>query len=625
MGEFVGRLTTDVNATVDDSYQYADDAFTQAIAFLDALKNYAPQITTLAEQVEFDEITTPSSTFQKPTLPDAPIANVLIPNLPEFPDIDSIDADDKFNSLVNPGAFTGTSPNINIDAIPKPGDLTASQPGSAPETNFDIEGPATAPSTTLPNLPDVLDLDLPTAPDISQYSFDLTLPDDSAITVPGITFNFTEIPYSSELLDAVYYELKDRVENGGTGLPVVIENAIWERAKNREDQENARTVEEIVSKNATRGFQRPPGSVTAAIDAANQASQSKIADLSREIAIKQAELEQSNIKHAIEQSIQLENILINQHNNVMNRALEVQKIIQQVGIQIYEAEIQQFNVQLAAYKTAGDVFETRVRAELTKAEVFKVQIEGEKLKVDINDSNTRLYLAQIEGIKQAIEVYKAQWDAVNIRVNAEAQKLLGFKSEVEAFAALVSAKATEWDAYATRIKGEATKADVFDSQVKAYSSQIQAYAAQVDAVAKEVDAEVEENKIVLQEHLARIDQIVKVQQMQNLAFTAEVDKFKALASAYTAEVTAEEARVRAESSLFDLEIQEARAKADIELKNAEINLANARNATELLLEAMKSGAQTSSNLVAASLSALNISMGIQRSNSLNESHNYQEK
>lgn len=606
----------DIKSAIDN----ADGAYNTAISFLDDLADYIPQTEAVTPSVDFNDIKAPEGAFDTEGLPDAPTRAIdFNPALPEFPNLVEVDASGLSATVPT---FSGTAPTI--DFITNPGDLSITAPETAPTTDFSFVDP-TAPDFTLPTVPTFNDLELPSVPSIKEFNFTKVLPTDTDIQIPGLTFSFTDEEYQSELSSAVTKELLDRVQNGGTGLPVDIENSIWERAKDRENKQQLKTADDILHSSAARGFRRPPGSVVAALDMAAQEAQNKIADLSREIAIKQAELEQSNIQFSIDKAITLEQLLIDNHNQMMNRALDVAKFTQQIAINLYEASVKQFEVKLQAYKVAADVFETQVRAELTKAEVYRAQLEGVKAQVDINDSKVRLYVSQIQGIQQLVEIYKAEWSAVETKVRAEAAKLEGFKSEVDAYTAQVGAYTAKVGAYAERVKAEVAKTNVFDSQVKAYASQVQAYASQIDAGKTLVDADVEINRLNMQHAIAKIDTIVKNTQSQTNIFNAEVAKYQTELQAYSAKIDAESTKVKTLQNIFELQLTQANYQANIELKNADILIQNARNAAELYLEKYKSGAQIGSGLVAASMSGINMSLSESLSASHVETHTYQEK
>jgi hypothetical protein len=598
---------------------YADTAFSNSMCFLNALANYAPTLNDVTATVNFDEITLPDPVFAKPDVPESPTLDLVLPTFPpDFVPGDIHEFDENVVGTVPD--FSATEPTINLPATP--GELDVDAPTDGPTITTEFTFPDVG-DYTLPAVPAFEDLDIPTAPTITLPTFELDYPTVPAdLHPPGLTFSFAEGEFDNELYAALVAELLDRIQNGGTGLHPDIEQAIWDRARNREDQNSVRTINQIQKEQAAKGWSRPDGSVLAAIDAATQEVQHKNADLSREIAIKQADLEQKNIEFALQTSLALEQSLLEYHNQVQQRAFEVEKYIQEVAINLYKAYVEQFNLQLEVYKTYTQSYEVRVKGELAKAEVFKVELEGQKLIGEINAQAVDLYRAQIEGIKISAETYKTQVEAVEARIKAEALKLENFKTQVDVFATQVSAKRDEYSMYAEAVKGEMAKLDIFNSQVKAFISRVDAYAKQVDAEAKRVDIDIEVEGLRLKEHLAKLEAIIKQTDAQVGMARATTEVYRGQAQMFTAEVGAESSRLEAETKVYDLQIRRALYASEVDFKNAQIALENAKNSTGLLLEAMKSGAQVGSSLAAASLSAMDIGANV--SGSSQDIHNYEE-
>ncbi len=609
---------------VQISEDYADQAFNNAWCFLTGLANYAPVLNDLTYEIDFDEVTIPTPVFQKPDAPDEPDIALYVPTFPAAFVPGAIHQFDE-NAIGTVPTFGISEPLINLPSTP--GTLDVEAPTDAPDIQTEFDFPDT-PVYTLPSVPTFEDLNLPTAPDLDIPSFDLDLPTiPSYLTPPGLTFNFQEELYTSSLLTALTSELLDRVQNGGTGLSPTIEQAIWDRARNREDQNSVRSTNQLSIEQAARGFSRPSGSYLAALDQLSQETQNKNADLSREIAIKQADLEQKNIEFALQTSLALEQSLIQYHNQVQQRAFEFEKYFQEAAIAIYEANIRQFGLQLEVYKTYSQAFESRVRAELAKTEIFKSEIEAQRLISDINNQKVQLYTAQLEGIKTSVQVYLAEIDATKSQIQAESLKLQNFKALIDIFATQVESKKSEYDMYSAAVKGEMAKIDIFDSQVKAFVSRVDAYSKQVDVETMRIESDIKVEGLRLQEYLTRLDTIVKNVQAQSEVSKSQIELFRSKAAMYSAEVDAESSRLDAESKVYDLTLRKAQYAAEVELKNATISIENAKNSVSLILEALKSGAQVGSGLAQAALSSINIgaSLGHSSSNNYNESHTYQEK
>lgn len=605
---------------VNIAHSYASQAFDNTWCFLTGLATFAPTLNQVASNVSFTDITAPTPTLNIPAAPTAPAITITVPTFPsDF--VPGTIHEFNENSIGTIPVFTDTVPTINLPA--KPGDLDVDAPTTPPTITNDFGFPD-AVDVTLPVVPTFVELNLPTAPTFSIPNFELDIPTVPANLVPpGLIFNFKEQAYSSTLLTALTSELLDRIQNGGTGLNPTIEQALWDRARNREDQNSVRSENQINIEQAAKGFSRPSGAHLAALDQLAQETQNKNADLSREIAIKQAELEQENIKFALQTSLALEQSWLEYHNQVQQRAFEVEKYTQQAAIDIYEAIIKQYSVQLEVYRTYAQAFESRVKAELSKAEIFRTELEAQKLVGDINLQRVELYKAQLAGIQTSVDVYKTEVQAIESKIRAEGLKIENFKALVDVFSAQVQAKASEYDMYSNAVKGEMAKIDIFESQVKAFVSRVEAYSKQADIEFKRTENDINVQGLRLKEYLAKLEAIVKNVDSQAAVSSAQLDAFRAEATAYQSVVGAETARLEGESKVYDLEIQRARYAADVELQNAKINIENAVNSVQLILEALKSGAQVGSSLSAASLSSMNIGATI--SGSSQDQHIYNEK
>jgi hypothetical protein len=99
--------------------------------------------------------------------------------------------------------------------------------------------------------------------------------------------------------------IQNAITNGGTGLPATIETAIWDRARGREIIEARRLEQEAASQFAGRGFIMPPGAMAARMLEIQQDATNKSVTISRDRAIKAAEMEIENIRFAVEQGLKV--------------------------------------------------------------------------------------------------------------------------------------------------------------------------------------------------------------------------------------------------------------------------------------------------------------------------------
>jgi len=198
---------------------------------------------------------------------------------------------------------------------------------------------------------------------------------------PSTTFAFTEIPYSSNLLTDLRARLLEWVNGASTGLLPSVEQAIWDRGRAREVTTNNRKAQEAVRSFAMRGFSKPQGALSLEIQDAAQEAQNASNTLSRDVMIKQADLEQSNRRFSFEQAEKMEEALISYTSQQAARVLESAKALQQFIIEIYQQDVAAYGVETQAYAA-------RVGAETT---AFKAKTD-----VNVAEANVRIEAARIQ-------------------------------------------------------------------------------------------------------------------------------------------------------------------------------------------------------------------------------------
>ncbi len=112
-------------------------------------------------------------------------------------------------------------------------------------------------------------------------------------------------PNDCEYLKHAQQWICNAITQGGTGLNPVVEGQIWERDRGRILREAGRAEQEAVSMFAARGFPLPPGALNGALNRIQADTRDKLAQASRDVAIKQAELEVENVRFAVQQAIGL--------------------------------------------------------------------------------------------------------------------------------------------------------------------------------------------------------------------------------------------------------------------------------------------------------------------------------
>jgi len=95
------------------------------------------------------------------------------------------------------------------------------------------------------------------------------------------------------------------IQGQGTGIPVAVENQIWNRAREKELLDAARSRNQLTTQWASRGWSMPTGMLANQLLELNQETATRAALHAREIAIKQAEVVIETIRFAVQQGVQM--------------------------------------------------------------------------------------------------------------------------------------------------------------------------------------------------------------------------------------------------------------------------------------------------------------------------------
>jgi hypothetical protein len=395
-----------------------------------------------------------------------------------------------FDAIPN---FTLVSPDVVIPASPD-ASLPAA-PSDVPTFNAPVN--PTAPTLSFPTLPSFSNVELPSAPVVTLPTMDYIAP-ATDVTDPTYTFNYSETPYQSDLLDALNAKLLDNITNGGYGIEVIDEARLWDRARERELQAAETAMEEASRQAAARGFMIPPGALTRAVAAAQQGALEKISSLSRDIAIKKADLFVDNRKFTIQMSKEVEQMLISAAGYVAERALNSAKAYADVSISLFNAQLARSKVRIETSALQLQVFETKLRGALAGLEEWKARLEGARVTVAVQQNQVELYKAQLSGVESLVRVYSAQIDANKLLTDIEVAKLTAFRERVNAYVATVQAKSAEFGMFESQIKGQIAKVQAYQANVSAYSATVDAYKAKADIKEIEFKAQVETAKVKLE-------------------------------------------------------------------------------------------------------------------------------
>lgn len=456
---------------------------------------------------------------------------------------------------------------------PPPLDFPTTPDGTLPAAPGSISvNDVTVPDSPLYEFPDAVELTplvMPEAPSISIPSFDETLPVPD-IAVPTAVFEFAEADYRSLVLDELKVKLLDQLMNGGYGIEPQDEASIWQRAREREDAASAARIDELYHRHASRGFVIPPGDLSVALDLAAQAHQNKVADLSRDVMLKRADLYVDNRKFTIQEARQLEATLIQYHASVQERALNAAKATLEAGIQLFNAAVSQFNLRLETYKAYGQVYESRIRALLASIDIYKTQVDAKRVESDIQRASVENYRAQLEAVNTLAAIFRTQMEGANLRASIERMRVDTFKSMVEAYQARVQAKTAEFGMFEARIRGEAAKVQAFEAQVNAYRATVEGAKAKADIELGRLRGDIDTARARAETYSAQVNGYRATLEAQLATIRALVDKHGAQTALYNTDMQVFQSSQNLLAQLTKLEADERIAESNIAIKNAEL-------------------------------------------------------
>jgi hypothetical protein len=589
-------------SAVGDTLTLADDQIRQIAAYVDSLQAFAEELTV--------GIPAPNLNWY---LPQTYLAAPQSPTIPTFESYARIDFD--IDGLAMP-----LVPQIIRGSLNAP-DLYS---GAAPDT-ASLPSPPTAPSVgSVPTVTEPTDIPLPAVPQLLTLQ---TIP-FSGVTIPVLaaeapTLTLVEptiapytvgAMYSSALLTALQTSLQARITTGGTGLAADVEQAIWDRAREREAKTLQDALDDLDRMEAL-GYAFPTGVYLDARLKIRTEYGKVEAGLSRDIAIKQAELELENVKQALTLSVQLEGQLMDYLTTYERQMFDAAKYLTDAALQLYTTKVQGYAAQVEAYRAEIAAYSETLRAELAKVEVYKAQLDAERVKADINQSLVAVYKAQVDAASYNIERYKARIAAAQLTTEMERNRVALYGEEVRAYAARANLFTLQIEGYKAGLQAD-------QNRVEKFRAEIDASRADIEAQVKAAEMYVEERKILIQQQSNYIAILKARSDAQLASAQTDVEQAKVQAIFYTAEQEARgkfaEVTVKRDQAIIDVAAQQAQVAIQFSKIQSEIQT----TIRSLSMDASKVGAQVAAQIAAAALNSVNWSNSVSVSG--NESQSYSE-
>jgi hypothetical protein len=519
----------------------------------------------------------PEASFPVPVFPSIPV-----PSLTALPT--PVLGSDIFDAAgLRPKVNTPTAPTRPVIALPTTPvfrDLSLSVP-VRPSTSLPA-APAYAtvtmnapvrPTATLPTEPSFANIALPDITDIVIPAYALAAPVDD-LTGPSNLFSFSEVEYSSALLDAGKAKLLRDLSVGGYGIETADEAALWARAQERELRSANALMLESARQMAARGFALPPGAMLAQLASAQQDAAEKISTVSRDIALKRADMYVENRKFTFTQVRELEQLSMNAHLSLMERALNASKAVAEFGLTLFNARVAKFNALMEGFRAKVTAYDTQVRAALGQVEAQRLKLQLVNARVDIQKNQVQLYGARVDAVKGAFDVYRTdatvQQTQAQLALDIERNKTQVYTAQLDGVKAAVDVYRTD----ATVQQG------LNDAAIAIQKNQVQIWGAQWDAAKTLVD--------MYRSDVAAMQGLADVERTKLEGYRLDVQAYAETLRAESLRLQSYESQVRGDLAKTDIyrsqisaqltQAEVAKAQASVVESNARVKVENTRAA-----------------------------------------------
>lgn len=585
-------LTSDLFQQADQLQAFARDRTRVVDQFVSDLSNAVLDLVPPTITPEFNTGPTIPA-IVSPTLPDFVEPEWVAPGLPALfaGDLDITDLQ------VQP--FDGTPPTLNYGAAPA--DFAGALP-TAPAVNLDFTDPTL--SVDLPEAPVLLELNVTQFEGFNLPTFDGDEPTLTAVA-PSLREYTPGASYTSSLLGALQQKLEAAMTTETTGLDPTVEEAMWERGREREARAYADAVKKIDEMEAL-GYAMPPGWFADA--RLKLITETDFAERghSREVMIKQAELSLDFVKHAMTNAVQLESQLMDLTNAVEQRLFESARYATEAGVSIYNAQVQSYSAMVDLYRTKVAIYEAQVRAEVSKVEAYRAEVAAEEAKASINRTLVEQYRVQIDAALSNIRIYEAEIAGIQTKAEIERTKVQVFGEQVRAYVAEINAYTAGVEGYRTRIQAEGVKQDVFKSQVDAFAAQVQASVSQIEARIAAYRGQIEAKTVEYEGYRAAVaGETARVQ--------AITSQNTVIAEAFRSEVAAVTSHNEVLTRQWQAILDQNQRTTEIAIAAAEVNSQLYVTTRSIALDAVKTGAQVAAQIGSAAINAVNFSGSVSSS------------
>lgn len=444
-------------------------------------------------------------------------------------------ATDSLERMINAEVNTGNAPDLEstLSEISRVmSDIGEPDPDTTSAVNWPADTVGDSPAIqdyTMPNSPSVDSPTLGGMQTINIPTFDSqaitdfnswvrsSLPNISSYpSKPTITITTPQNYSHQTMFLSARDKLNTNIVDGGTMLDASVETDLFDREKERDEQVLQDSIDKVTNQWSKLGWDLPDGMLASMMLGVYNEYNNKRLTTSREISIKQAELEHEGLFKSLELAIGHEKVYLENLHNYAVRLFEQQKQTGIFLIEIFKSNAQKFNDEISLFKADVDAYAQYIMAKKIEVDAYIAEVEAQKVIQSINESTVNIYKAEVEAVKLQWDNFKTQVEAVVAQYDAEKTKLMAYK--------------TSADIYVARIEAEAKR---FMSEEEAYKIRTQAWTAGVQGKVAAAEAGIKASS-ELNEQLIKEWEVQA--RMKEVELQAKLEACKTLAQIYSNQV-----------------------------------------------------------------------------------------
>lgn len=473
------------------------------------------------------------------------------------------------------------------------------------DTEFDV---GDAPTPDFGTSPILTTFELPVYVPPVLPLFNEDVPTFDAIP-PSPVIDWAEPVYSSEIQDAIKSVLEEMLA-GGTGLPEAVERAIWERGREREDARSEQEIAAATSQWASRGFSAPPGQLNSQIIVLRDMTGRKVNELSREVMMKQADLEQKNRQFAVQAGLDYEKIFTTVFLAIVDRNFQIAKFTVESQIQLYNMLVTTFNVEQQIFAQKVLLYRTQIEAAFADIKAFEAQVGAVKAGAEMNVALTQAFGEKVKAYSAEVSAYGETVKAATEKASLQKNKVDLYKAEVDGVVAQIQGQREIFLAYDAKIRGETSKVQLEEANSRAYTARVQGIGEKATIIIKQADSQISRDRLRLDWNIANMQRITTLNAQQVALAQTELAAFDAVnrkaATRYEADLGGKRAILQAQIELGRLQV----SKYDTLSSQWRARVQEVIQMSEITAGSLRAAGQIAGTLAAGAMAGTHVSAGI---------------